>query len=330
MSMIKVTTIVIFVVVGILRIFGAIGDAVYFSNFVVGDAPLFGGFSGILEALVVAGFTFQGTEMIGMTAGEAADPSRSIPKAIGQVFWRILLFYILTLFVIGCLIPYDDPSLLGGGSNSVAKSPFTLVFEGIGVPVAKHVMNAVILSAELSAANSGTYTGSRLLYAMGTSGTAPAFLGRTTAAGVPIFALLAIIGIAMLVYALSRFAAGAYEILIDASSAAGFLAWFVIAICHLRFRWGYVIQGYDPARLVYKARWFPMGPVVVIGVSLVTVSCMNIELVRNGEWVTVLMNYIGLIIFGVLYAVYRIVKKTKVIPYPEMVLHGEPEQPTNV
>jgi lysine-specific permease len=330
MSMIKVATIVIFVIVGILRILGAIGDAVYFSNLAVGDAPLFGGFSGILEALVVAGFTFQGTEMVGMTAGEAADPSRSIPKAIGQVFWRILLFYVLTLFVMGCLIPYDDPSLLGGGSDPVAKSPFTLVFEGIGIPVAKHVMNAVILSAELSAANSGTYTGSRLLYAMGTSGTAPAFLGRTTAAGVPILALLAIVGTAMLVYVLSVFAETAYEILIDASSAAGFLAWFVIAVCHLRFRWGYVAQGYDPARLVYRARWFPMGPVLVISVSLVTISCMNIGLVRNGQWGTILMNYVGVIIFGVLYVVYRIVKKTKVIPYPEMVLHGEPEQPTNV
>jgi lysine-specific permease len=223
MSMIKVLTIAVFIAMGILRIFGAIGDPTYFKNFVIGDAP-FLGFPGLPAALVIAGFTYQGTELVGMTAAEADDPNVSIPRAINAVFWRIIIFYVMTILIIDCLIPYTDPSLLGANESNVAMSPFTIVFAQSGITVAAHIINAVILSAELSAANSGTYTGSRLLYAMAKSGLAPAFLGRTTRAGVPLFALIAIIAVSFAVYGLSFLSPRVYNILIGASSAGGFIA----------------------------------------------------------------------------------------------------------
>jgi lysine-specific permease len=325
MSMVKVLTIAVFIVVGLLRIFGAVGDAAYFKNFVVGDAP-FLGFPGFLAALVIAGFTYQGTEMVGMTAAEARDPDVSIPRAINTVFWRILIFYIMTILIIDCLIPYTDSSLLGASESNVAMSPFTIVFVQSGIPVAAHIINAVILSAELSAANSGTYTGSRLLYAMAKSGLAPAFLARTTRAGVPLFALVAIIVVSLAVYGLSFLSPRVYNILIGASSAGGFIAWAVISIAHIRFRRAYVARGYSPAKLVFRARLFPFGPIFVLAVSAFAVVCMCVQPIKDGDWETAVLDYAGVVIFLVIYAVYKVAKKTTIVTYERMALHGEPRR----
>ncbi|WP_420900506.1 amino acid permease, partial [Brevibacillus laterosporus] len=147
-SMIKVATVIIFLIVGILMIFGIMGgEAVGFKNFTVGDAPFHGGFMAALGVFMIAGFSFQGTELIGVAAGESDDPRKNIPKAIKQVFWRILLFYILAILVIGLLVPYTSPNLVGGDIDTIAISPFTMVFEKAGLAFAASVMNAVILSA---------------------------------------------------------------------------------------------------------------------------------------------------------------------------------------
>ncbi len=126
-ALIKVVTVIIFIIVGLLMIIGILGgDSPGFSNFTVEDAPFNGGFLALLGVFMAAGFSFQGTELLGAAAGEADNPRKSIPKAIRSVFWRILLFYILAIFIIGMLIPYTTESL---ASDDVRLSPFTLVFE---------------------------------------------------------------------------------------------------------------------------------------------------------------------------------------------------------
>lgn len=136
-ALIKVVTVIIFIIIGLLTILGIMGgEFVGFETFTKGDGPILGGNLGgsllsILGVFLVAGFSFQGTELIGITAGESENPERAVPKAIKQVFWRILLFYILAIFVIGMLIPYDSNALMGGDDN-IATSPFTLVFKMLG------------------------------------------------------------------------------------------------------------------------------------------------------------------------------------------------------
>ena len=191
MALIKVVTVVVFLAVGLLTIFGILGGhATYLENFTKGDAPFVGGIPTILSVFVVAGFSFQGTELIGITAGETKDPEKSLPKAIKQVFWRILLFYILSIFVIACIIPYTSPNLLGSEASDIAISPFTLVFKRAGLASAASVMNAVILTSVLSAANSGMYASTRMLFALGVDGDAPKMFSRVNSRGIPIFALL--------------------------------------------------------------------------------------------------------------------------------------------
>ena len=133
-ALVKVLTVIVFLAVGVLTIFGILGgEYVGFTNFTIGDAPFLGGSTGgqfltILGVFLIAGFSFQGTELIGITAGESANPKESIPRAVRQVFWRILIFYILAIAVIGLLIPYTSPQLLGADAHEIARSPFTLVF----------------------------------------------------------------------------------------------------------------------------------------------------------------------------------------------------------
>src|SRR5699024_6460568 len=142
-------------------------------NYTYKKAPFVGGVPAILSVFVVAGFSFQGTELIGITAGESATPEKSIPKAIKQVFWRILLFYILSIAIIGALIPYTSPNLLGSDAGDIAISPFTIVFKKVGIPLAAGIMNAVILTSVISAANSGLYAASRMLWSMSKNNMAP-------------------------------------------------------------------------------------------------------------------------------------------------------------
>jgi hypothetical protein len=186
-----VITVIVFLIVGVLTIFGILGGQhIGFSNYTYKQAPFVGGWPATLSVFVVAGFSFQGTELIGITAGESETPETSIPKAIKQVFWRILLFYILAIAVIAAIIPYTSPNLLGASASDVAISPFTLVFKRIGLAGAASVMNAVILTSVLSSANSGMYASTRMLWAMGNSGFAPRIFGKTNSRGVPLPALI--------------------------------------------------------------------------------------------------------------------------------------------
>lgn len=259
MALIKVVTVVVFLAVGLLTIFGILGGhATYLENFTKGDAPFVGGIPTILSVFVVAGFSFQGTELIGITAGETKDPEKSLPKAIKQVFWRILLFYILSIFVIACIIPYTSPNLLGSEASDIAISPFTLVFKRAGLASAASVMNAVILTSVLSAANSGMYASTRMLFALGVDGDAPKMFARVNSRGIPIFALLGTTLVGLFTFLASIFGNQVYTFLVSASGLTGFIAWIGIAVSHYRFRRAFKAQGHDLSELKYKAKWFPL------------------------------------------------------------------------
>jgi len=172
------------------------GEPILLKNFMIEGAPFKDGINGIIQVFILAFFSFGGTELVGVTAGETKDPAKNVPKAIYGTFWRILIFYIMTIFVIGLCIPNTDPRLLLGHqadrAMDVTVSPFTLVFEQVSqLKFAAHIMNGVILSAVLSAGNSAMYAASRTLMAMGQEGRAPAIFGRVDKRGTPWMALLA-------------------------------------------------------------------------------------------------------------------------------------------
>lgn len=324
-ALIKVITVVAFIIIGTLMIFGIMrGDFSHangLANLTMGDAPFVGGLPAMIGVAMIAGFSFQGTELIGVAAGESADPARTIPRAVRQVFWRILLFYVLAILIIGILIPYNDPSLLKSDVETVGVSPFTLVFRHAGLAFAEGVMNAVILTAVLSAGNSGMYASTRMLYNLATEGRAPRIFARLTRNGVPLVALLATTAVGALCFLTSLFESkSVYLWLLNLSGMTGFIAWLGIAISHYRFRRGFVAQGLDPDRLPYRSPFFPYGPIFAFALCMIVTLGQNYQAFTDGkiDWVAVAATYIGIPIFLMIWLGYRIVRKTHFVRYADM------------
>ncbi|WP_255307721.1 MULTISPECIES: amino acid permease [unclassified Gilliamella] len=322
-SLIKVVTVIVFIVIGLLMIVGILkgSENAGWQNWTIGDAPFVGGFSSMIGVAMVVGFSFQGTELIGIAAGESKDPEKNIPKAMKQVFWRILLFYIFAILVISLIIPYTDPNLLRNEETDISVSPFTLVFQHAGLLSAAAIMNAVILTSVLSAGNSGLYASTRMLYALAKEGKAPKIFSRLSSSGVPRFALIATTIIAMLCFLTSMYKdQEVYLWLLNMSGMTGFIAWLGIAISHYRFRKGYIAQGLDVNKLPYRSSCFPFGPIFAFVLCLIITLGQNYEafLQETIDWNGVIATYVGLPLFLVIYFGYKIVKKTKWVKYSEM------------
>lgn len=317
-ALIKVLTILVFLLLGILVDTGVLGG-IHYGVEVFNRGGVQG--LGVLSTFLTAGFSFQGTELIGVAAGESENPRKNVPRAIKQVFWRILLFYILSILIIGLIVPYDDPLLLRSDVTDISVSPFTLVFIKAGIAPAAHIMNAVILTTVLSAGNSGLYASSRTLLDLANEGKAPKFFRKITKNGVPIWCVLATAVIGMLAFLTSLFGDGVvYQWLLNISGVAGFIAWLGIAASHYRFRTAYIAQGYKVEDLPFKARFFPLGPMFAFGIC-------SFVLVGQGydawsadpvEPASLIACYIGIPIVVIIFACYKIFKKSKFIPLLEV------------
>lgn len=323
---IKVMTVLVFLFAGTMLILGVGGNSPGFVNWTVGDAPFVGGFASILGIFMIAGFSFQGTEMIGVAAGESENPEKSVPKAVHSIFWRILLFYLGAFTVIGFLIPYTDPNLLDSSVENISISPFTLVFERFGLPAAASLMNAVILTAVLSAGNSGLYVSTRMLYALAAEGKAPKMFLELNGRGVPTKALYATVAFGFAAFLTSFIGDGvAYSWLVNISGMAGFITWVGIAISQYRFRKAFIAQGRSLEELPYKAEWYPFGPLFALIVCLIVMAGQNYTAFTGPEidWYGASVAYIGIPVFLAVYIWYKMKYQTKLIPLTKINLNRD-------
>lgn len=321
---IKVVAIIIFLIVGVAAILGILGGhEVGFQNWTLdaGDgrkAPFVGGFAAMMSVFAVAGFSFQGTEIVGLAAAETENPEKNVPKAIKSVFWRILLFYIGAIFIISTLIPFTEPDLLNGSVTNVAASPMVIVFRNVGFAAAASVMNAVILTSVLSCGNSGLYTSARMLHAMSVRGNAPKFFSTTNSKGVPVYAVWATGCIAALSFFASMVGEGKlYTIFYNASALSGFFIWLGISICHYRFRKAWVKQGHSVSELKYKSWLYPFGPIFAMITITIVILLANMWVFSSFTWFDFITNYLLVPVFPLLYLIYKGVKKTKIVPLEE-------------
>jgi amino acid permease len=322
-SGIKVVTVLIFLVVGVLMIFGMLGgQGAGARNWTLASggqhAPFVGGITATLLVFLVAGFSFQGTEGVGLAAAETTDPASNVPIAIRSVFWRILLFYIGSIAVVGTLIPFTDPNLLHG-DESIAFSPFTIVFQQIprfGY-YAANVMNFVILSSVLSCGNSSLYVSSRMLYAMSHSGKAPGLFGRLNRRGVPVAAVWAT-GLVGAIAFLANAVGGQkiYQLLYNFSGLTGFIIWLGIALSHLRFRRAWVAQGRSLDELKFRSRWFPYGPWLAVALFVVVIFGANIGVFQQPEfsWFDFVASYGIVPVFLLLFLGHRFATGSRMVP----------------
>ncbi|POR51151.1 lysine:proton symporter (AAT family) [Paraburkholderia eburnea] len=322
-SLIKVVTVVAFIGVGLFMIVGVMkgGADHVWGTFTSEGGPFVGGLPALLGVTMIAGFSFQGTELIGVAAGESENPGKTIPRAVRQVFWRILLFYVLAIIVIGLLIPHTDPNLLKSDVTDIGVSPFTLVFRRAGLALSAGVMNAVILTAVLSAGNSGMYASTRMLYNLAVEGRAPRIFAKLSSSGVPRNALYATTAVGALCFLSSMYGdKTVYMWLLNTSGMTGFIAWLGIAVSHYRFRKGFVAQGLSFAQLPYRSKWFPIGPIFAFVVCLVIMLGQDYQAFTSNkiDWASVLATYIGIPLFALMWLGYRIVKGSRFIRYDEM------------
>ena len=328
-SSMKVITVFVFLFVGTMLILGIGGTTPGFENWTRGEGPFVGGFGSIMAIFMVAGFSSQGTELIGVAAGESEDPEKNIPKAIHSIFWRILLFYIGAFVVIGFLIPYDDPNLLNSSVENVAISPFTLVLDRFGFAFAASFINAIILTAVLSAGNSGLYASTRMLYAMAKAGDAPEIFTKLNSRGVPVPALLATAAFGVFAFLTSLIGEGtAYNWLINISGMSGFIAWLGIAIAHYRFRRAFHAQGKSLDAIPFKALFYPFGPIFATILCLIIIAGQNYTAFTGDtiDWYGASVAYIGIPVFLLVYAAYKSKYKTHVIPLKEVNLDRDYEK----
>lgn len=233
------------------------------------------GFKGFCSVFVTAAFSFSGTELVGLAAAEAKNPVKSMPGAIKQVFWRITLFYILGLFFVGLLVPYDDPRLLGGANpgDYVKASPFVIAAANAKLKGFDHFMNLTILVSVLSIGVSGVYGGSRTLTALAQQGYAPKIFSYIDKSGRPLPSVIAILIWAPLAYlALAQDGSIVFSWLSALSGLAALFTWGSICLAHIRFRAAWKHHGHTLDELPFKAACGTFGS--WLGIFLIVIVLM--------------------------------------------------------
>ncbi|MFD3451052.1 amino acid permease [Streptomyces sp. NPDC058691] len=250
---IKVVAIAGFIVLGALAVFGVLPGA---HNDAVGLAHLtdHGGFlpngpGKILTGVLLVVFSFMGSEIVTLAAGESADPERAVSKATNSVIWRIGVFYLGSILIVVALLPWNDPAIAKDGS-------YVAALNTIGIPHAGQVMNVIVLTAVLSCLNSGLYTASRMAFSLGRRGDAPKAFGRTSARGVPRAAILGSVVFGFVaVFFNYKYPDTVFLFLLNASGAIALFVWLVICFSQLRMR--RIILREAPERLRVRMWLFP-------------------------------------------------------------------------
>ncbi|UCR87210.1 GABA permease [Pseudomonas chlororaphis] len=249
-ALIKVVAIIGFVVLGLLAIFGLLPT----SN-VSGVSHLFdtqgflpNGMGAVLAAMLTTMFSFMGTEIVTIAAAESKNPGQQISKATNSVIWRIGLFYLVSIFIVVSLVPWNDPSLAQVGS-------YQTVLDRMGIPNAKLIVDLVVLVAVTSCLNSALYTASRMLFSLGKRGDAPVAAKRTNSSGTPYWAVILSTAAAFLaVFANYVAPAAVFNFLLASSGAIALLVYLVIAVSQLRMRQKRTAAG---EKIAYRMWLFP-------------------------------------------------------------------------
>ena len=264
LALVKVVTVVAFIILGLLAIFGLIPfhgaeSAPLFHNltaqgwFPQGLVPIF-------TTMLIVNFAFSGTELIGVAAGETKDPAVNVPKAINAAIWRLLIFFVGTIVVISALLPFQ---VAGLGGESVSNSPFVTVFNYIGIPYADDIMRFVIITALLSAANSGLYAASRMMWSLSAQRQLPQVFSRLSSSGTPIIALVVTMFGAIPGLLSEHFAPETiFKNLLGIAAFTMVIVWMSICWSQFNFRRTWYKAGHSAKDLKFAAPLYPIVPIL--------------------------------------------------------------------
>lgn len=266
-AMIKIVTIVLMIVAGFGLIFFGIGNggnAIGFSNLWQHGGFFTGGWSGFFFALSLVTAAYQGVELIGITAGEAKNPQKTLMRATQSIIWRILIFYIGAIFVIVTVYPWNQLQAIG--------SPFVATFAKVGITAAAGIINFVVITSAMSGCNSGIYSAGRMLYTLGVNGQAPKIFTKLSHSGVPLLGTIGVlvglgIGVILSYIAPENLFVHVYS----ASVLPGMVPWFVILISQIKFR---KIKGDTLTHHPFKMPFAPVTNYLTIAFLLMVLTGM--------------------------------------------------------
>lgn len=316
---IKVTTVTMFIIVCIVIAAGGApnGEPVG-SKYWRDPGPLANGFKGVASIFVSSAFAYAGTELVALTAAETHNPRVDLPKATKQVFWRILLFYMVSLILICFLIPFNDDRLLGDSSVDVTASPFVIAIVSGGIPVLPSIMNAVILVSVISVGSSSVYATSRTLLALAEQGFAPKICGYVDRKGRPLVAILItnIFGLLSFIAASGK-QGEIFNWLLSISGLSSIFTWLSICLAHLRFRRALFVQNRTTDELAFKSQTGTIGSLYgFILYILVLIAQFWVALFPLGEKPnakTFFSSYLGFVVLVVFYVGHKIWKNNWIL-----------------
>ena len=275
-SLIKVVAIVSLIALGGAAVFGFTPlssehpPAVLFSNFMTPHGLFPNGIGGVLVTALAVFYAFSGSELIGVAAGETKDPGKNIPRAVRSTVWRLLILFVGSITVIAAILPYDKAS--------VTSSPFVDVFEYVGIPYAADIMNFVIITALLSAGNSGLFSCARMLFSLAEEGHAPRALTRLTRRGIPLVALCVSLALGLVSLVSSVIAPETvYLVLVSIAGFAVVAVWMSIVASQFFHRRRFIRDGGDLSSLPYRTPLYPVLPIVTFLLLLASVIAIAFD-----------------------------------------------------
>ncbi|KAI5956543.1 hypothetical protein KGF54_001018 [Candida jiufengensis] len=316
LTIFKIIAIIGFIILGVVLVVGG-GPKKEFigaKNWHIDKAPFPNGFKGLATTFVTASYSMAGSEMCGIAASEAKNPAKTLPKAVRQVFWRIFLFFFLSLTMIGLLVPYNSPDLLGSGY--VSSSPFVIAIKDAGIYALPSIFNACILISVVSVGNSAVYGCSRTVQSLGQQGLGPSILAYVDVKGRPLagLALSAVFGL-LCFLAAYKDQSTVFAWLLSVSGLATIFSWFNICLCHLRFRMAMSKQNRSLKELSFTSKLgiygsiYSMGfLILVLGVQFwVALFPLGSNGKANAE--NFFKNYLGSVVILIFYLGHKIYSK---------------------
>lgn len=258
-AMIKVIAIVAFIIFGLANVLGIGAPAIGFKNYTAHDGFLPHGFKGVWMAVLMAIFSFVGVEIIAVTAGEAQDPHKAVPRAMKTMVFRLIAFYFLAVGIMIAVVPW-----INAGAKEIHQSPFVQVFDHMGIAYAAGIMNFVVMTAALSSMNTNLYLTTRMIFSLSRAEYAPKTFGKLSSNGSPVNALiLSSLGVVVAAF-IAKFSPLAYNYLFGIALFGALFVWLLTLISHLRFRKQWEANGGE--RLPVRAPFFPY--LQIIGILL--------------------------------------------------------------
>lgn len=287
----------------------------------LGISGSWGHFLGFWATFTNAAYAYSGVESIASAAAETRNPRRAIPMAAKRIFWRVLIFYVVSIFIVTLIVPSNDPNLLSG--SGVTQSPFVIAAQNAQIKAVPHIINAVVLTSAWSAGNSGMLGGSRALYGLAHHGHAPKVFLRVNRFGVPYVAVVFIgVFIALAFMTLSSGASTVFQWFQSLVSAAAIVSWIIITMVYLRFYYGMKHQGIDRSELPWKAPLQPYAAwAACIAFSVILITG-GFAVFIKGNWTAegFVSAYLDIPIILILYFGYKFARKTKMVSLDEMPL----------